>query len=324
MSPKDGRTRNTAADAGAAAAGGGEQRAATPPGGHQHGHHIDDRLDRLVAEHSKAYSIDKWLQPRRCGSAVACAHAARCGRRLECAQGACVRATSAALPCGVWTPPWRLQHAHCWWCTPDLCGLCHHPSAARPPLCGPTHAHTHSMVEVQLAKLKEETRCPICFGEQPGGRGLVRVCCCAPSTRMLLARAWHDDRVHHAIASPLSRFPHASCARRQDPRRAHQHGVPAPLLRALHRAVPARQGARQVRACVGAAARACSVGAGSLASAMRPWAPCHPTPQPPPRTHRYPGARLCAHRHGDDKECPVCRAHLHSRRATKPVSAGRR
>jgi hypothetical protein len=27
----------------------------------------------------------------------------------------------------------------------------------------------------------------------------------------------------------------------------------------------------------------------------------------------------CCCRHGDDKECPVCRAHLHSRRATKPV-----
>jgi hypothetical protein len=30
------------------------------------------------------------------------------------------------------------------------------------------------------------------------------------------------------------------------------------------------------------------------------------------------GLLLC--RHGDEKECPVCRAHLHSRRATKPVS----
>lgn len=26
---------------------------------------VDDRLDRLVQEHSKAYGIDKWLQPRR-------------------------------------------------------------------------------------------------------------------------------------------------------------------------------------------------------------------------------------------------------------------
>lgn len=27
--------------------------------------HIDDTLDRQVAEYSKLYSIDQWLQPRR-------------------------------------------------------------------------------------------------------------------------------------------------------------------------------------------------------------------------------------------------------------------
>ncbi|WIA16384.1 hypothetical protein OEZ86_007873 [Tetradesmus obliquus] len=74
-----------------------------------------------------------------------------------------------------------------------------------------------SMVQVQLAKLKEETRCPMCFGKIRSAR-ISMVC------------------LHRYCAKCIEQY-----------------------LRA-----------------------------------------------------KVPG------RHGDDKECPVCRAHLHSRRATKP------
>jgi hypothetical protein len=88
--------------------------------------HIDDTLDRQVEEYSKLYSIDQWLQPRRWVG------------------GTCARLFSIVCTNLLW-----------------LMTCC---------VCGVTTVHTvavgpSSMVQVQLAKLKEETRCPMCFGE---------------------------------------------------------------------------------------------------------------------------------------------------------------
>ena len=134
-----------------------------------------------------------------------------------------------------------------------------HAPDPRPPPPAPRSPPACSVVPVALANLKEETKCPICFGAWDcSSQGVVGGCCRWPGSRArlfvgaLLERGGWGAQAQRAVGSAPSgpgaphsrcpsRPPRANARCRQDPGRPRVHGLHASLLCALHRAVPASQ-----------------------------------------------------------------------------------
>jgi hypothetical protein len=97
----------------------------------------------------------------------------------------------------------------------------------------PTLPHC-SVVQVQLAKLRDETRCPMCFGA-------VTIASLQSTAVMTVASLLSKHQPKY-LTPAEQLFPVVQADTvcpavymcRQDPRRPHLNGVPAPILRPVH------------------------------------------------------------------------------------------
>ena len=195
-----------------------------------------------IADLASLYPAEQWLQPGRCGAA------GRGARR--CGEGGDVPVLPSGLP------------------------------AQRSPRLPPSPRPSRSTVPVHLARLTEETRCPICFGARAGP---------APLTRA--AR----EALQHAASTPAARARSRALARARPQQ-------PGPCLAPTRRPPPAPPGKiKSARVSIACLHRFC---AACIDQFMR-------SPLDGGKRARDQG-----------KECPVCRAHLSSRRAVRPVRSG--